>query len=158
MRFINHNWHVKRRGDFGTFCLVLFALRRAKPKLKGRRCLTCFCLSLVCAACCYSNFEKWVKNCGLQTTIRYLFRTNFELWGALGCVRQRQNFFTYLGLVYGVLFQLFLVPPEIIKKRKFFWISISIPTPWKKIQAWGFPLPYESDNNDQYKWPKKFVC
>ena len=36
MCFINHNLHVKRRGDFGTFCLSFtsrFAWAKPKPKL-----------------------------------------------------------------------------------------------------------------------------
>ena len=35
MRFINHNLHVKRRGDFGTFCSFSSRFARAKPKLRA---------------------------------------------------------------------------------------------------------------------------
>ena len=50
------------RGDFGIYCLVL---ARFSGELNlSRRCLTCFCLSLVCAACCYTNKIFAGKNLG----------------------------------------------------------------------------------------------
>ena len=70
MCFINHNLHVKRRGDFGTFCLVLPCASRELNL--SRSCLTCFCLILVCAAHCYSIFEKqvtWFINHNLQIVV-----------------------------------------------------------------------------------------
>ena len=57
MWFINYSLHVKRRGDFGTFCLVL--ARVSRELNLNRRCLTCFCL----AWCSPHTVTEMLKNC-----------------------------------------------------------------------------------------------
>ena len=100
MWLINHNLHVKRLGDFGTFCL---GLARASRELNlSRRCLTCFCLiRLAFVAYCYSNFEKWGTNCDLQckpqSLICFAQISNFEALRARER-RERQNFFCIFGI------------------------------------------------------------
>ena len=101
---LNHNWYIWCYGicvfkphSFSWFMRLISKIACKTPRwlrhllltsfFKLKRKLTCFFQSLVCAAYCYNNFEKWVTNCGSQTTICDLFCANFELWGALGCGR-----------------------------------------------------------------------
>ena len=77
--------HVKRRGDFGTFCLVL--ARAWRDLNLSRRCLTCFCLCKpgvrrVLLQSFWKVIQKlWSINHNLWSILR---KISAKLWGAMG--------------------------------------------------------------------------